>query len=115
MTVRYNAANNWETTINMVGGLGGGEGDTTLTVTSSAGHPTVPFKITVEAEIMNVTAVGGNNLTVERGQEGTSRVAHADESKVENLFTAEVQNNMWDVLEEFISTLTEESEEWVVE
>ena len=93
---RYNASNNWETTINMVGGLGDGAGDTTLTVADATGHPSVPFKITVEDEIMSVTVVSSNTFTVQRGQEDTARAAHDNGVVVENLFTAEVQNNLWD-------------------
>ncbi len=96
---RYNAANNWATTINQGGGLGDDPGDTSLIVTDASGHPTTPFKITIEAEICNVTGVAGNTLTLERGQEGTSRVDHADGVTVANLFTAEVQNDLWDAVE----------------
>ena len=102
---RYNASNNWETAINMAGGLGDGAGDTTLTVADATGHPSVPFKITVEDEIMNVTAVSSNTFTVQRGQEGTTRAAHDSGAKVENLFTAEVQNNIWDEIESHIESL----------
>ena len=93
---RYNASNNWETTINMGGGLGGGAGDTTLTVANATGHPTVPFKITIDDEICNVTVVATNEFTLERGQEGTTRAAHDDAAKVENLFTAETWEKVWD-------------------
>ncbi len=96
---RYNAANNWATTINMVGGLGGGVGDTTLVVADSTNHPVVPFKITIEDEICNVTNVSSNIFTIERGKEGTARVTHNDGALVENLFTAEVQNDLWDEVE----------------
>ena len=96
---RYNASNNWETTIDMVGGLGDGVGDTTLTVADASGHPTVPFKVTVNDEIMNVTAVATNDFTVERGQEGTTRAAHDDGAKVENFLTAEMYENLWDEVE----------------
>ena len=98
----------------MVGGLGDGEGDTTLTVTDATGHPTVPFKVTIDDEIMNVTAVSSNDFTVERGQEGTTRAAHDDGVKVENFLTAEMWNLLWDVTGEIESTLSEDGEEWVV-
>lgn len=92
--MRFNAANNWETTINMAGGLG--SGDTTVTVTDATGHPVPPFKASVGDEIMNVTAVSTNDLTVQRGQEGTSPASHDNGARVENRFTAEVQNELWD-------------------
>ena len=111
---RFNAANNWETTINMVGGLGGGEGDLTLTVADATGHPDVPFKITINNEICNVTAVATNDFTLERGQEGTTRAAHDSGAKVENLFTAETWSGLWDITGEIKSTLSEDGEEWVV-
>ncbi len=94
--IRYNAANNWETEINQTGGLGDGEGDTTLVVADASGHPAVPFKITIDSEICNVTAVATNTLTIVRGREGTTIAAHDDGTLVENLFTAEVQNDLWD-------------------
>ncbi len=97
--MRFNAANNWETTIDMAGNLGGGEGDTELVVDDASGHPDVPFKVTIEDEICDVTAVATNDLTIVRGKEGTTIAAHDDGAKVENLFTAEVQNDLWDEVE----------------
>ena len=91
---RYNAANNWKTTLN--GALGDGAGDLTFDVVSAAGCPSVPFKVTIDDEIMNVTNVATNTFTVTRGAEGTTRVNHWDETEVENLPTAEVQNDLWD-------------------
>ena len=98
----------------MVGGLGSGAGDTTLTVTDATGHPDVPFKVTINDEICNVTAVATNDFTLERGQESTARVAHGDGARVENLFTAEVQNSLWDDLDEITSTLTVADAAWGV-
>ena len=99
--MRFNAANDWQTTINMVGGLG--SGDTTVTVTDATGHPVPPFKASVGDEIMNVTAVSTNDLTVQRGQEGTSPASHDNGARVENRFTAEVQNELWDEVEGHIA------------
>lgn len=48
---------------------------TTLTVANVSGFPASPFTIRVEAEEMLVTNVVGNNLTVDRAQNGTS-IAH---------------------------------------
>ena len=111
---RYNASNNWETVIDMFGGLDDGVGDLTLTVADATGHPDVPFKITINNEICNVTAVATNDFTLERGQEGTTRAAHDDGARVENLFTAEVQNSLWDDLDEITSTLTVADAAWGV-
>ncbi len=94
--MRFNAANNWETTIDMAGNLGGTAGDTSLVVDDASGHPTVPFKVTIEDEICDVTAVATNTLTIVRAREVTTIAAHDDGVKVENLFTAEVQNDLWD-------------------
>lgn len=51
---------------------------TSVTVTSSTGWPAVPFVITVEDEDLNVTAIDGNEWTVERGHNGTTPASHAD-------------------------------------
>lgn len=51
--------------------------DTTLTVTSGTGIAANDF-ILIENEILKVTAVSTNDLTVTRGQSGTSAASHAD-------------------------------------
>ena len=62
---------------------------TNLTVKSAAGFPTGGnFRILVESEIMLVTAVAGNALTVARGQEGTSAAAHDADMAVNHVLTA---------------------------
>lgn len=91
---RYYASNNWETTINDSGGID--DSVTSVVVTDSTGHPTVPFKITIDDEIMNVTNVTSNTLTIVRGQESTSAAAHTDGTAVEHRPTAEVWNDLWD-------------------
>ncbi len=68
----------------MAGNLGGTAGDTELVVADATGHPTVPFKVTIEGEICDVTAVATNTLTIVRGREGTTTAAHDDGAKVEN-------------------------------
>lgn len=94
---RYNAANSWETFINEPTGVS--TVDTEITVSSVSGAPDVPFKLSVGAEIINVTSIAGSTLTVERGQEGTSAASHVNGEILENRFTAEVQNNLWDKTE----------------
>ena len=51
--------------------------DTTLTVTSGTGIAANDF-ILIDNEILKVTAVSTNDLTVTRGQSGTSAASHAD-------------------------------------
>jgi len=47
-----------------------------------------------DAEIMRVTAVASNTLTVTRGQEGTSGTAHSSGYAVANLLTAKMINDI---------------------
>ena len=63
------------------GNLGGGGGDTTVAVDSGAAFE-IGDVITVDSEDMNVTGISSNNLTVERGFNGTTRVSHADNAIV---------------------------------
>jgi len=55
--------------------------DTTLTVTASTDIAAQDF-ILIDAEIMKVTAVVGNDLTVDRGQLSTAATSHAAGSQV---------------------------------
>src|SRR5439155_26078385 len=51
---------------------------TTITVTTVLVFPpNPPFKIHIDDEVMNITAIAGNNLTVTRGVDGTTAAAHA--------------------------------------
>jgi len=60
-----------------------------LTVKSAVGFPTGGnFRILVESEIMLVTAVQGNTLTVTRAQEGTSAASHDADTAVNHILTA---------------------------
>src|SRR5690625_4075924 len=61
---------------------------TSLTVDDASIFPDAPFLITVNEEIMRVTRVSGNSLTVQRGREGTGASSHNAGSNVENNFTA---------------------------
>ncbi len=92
--MRYNASNDWKT--NLDSALGDSVEDTLVDVVSSSGCPQVPFKITIDKEIMNVISVDGNTFTVERGAEGTLVTTHDEGNSVENRLTAEVQNALWD-------------------
>lgn len=69
-----------------------GSGGTTLAVTDGSTFPaTGNFRVKVENEIMVCTARTGNSLTVVRGQEGTTGVAHAVGVLVDHVLTAESQ------------------------
>src|SRR5690625_1314451 len=61
---------------------------TSLTVDDASIFPDAAFLITVNEEIMRVTSLSGNSLTVQRGREGTSASSHNAGSNVENNFTA---------------------------
>ena len=62
---------------------------TTITVVSGAVFSSVGnFRIRIEDEIMIVTARSTNDLTVIRGQEGTSAASHVDTSTVTHVLTA---------------------------
>ncbi|MBI3320011.1 MAG: hypothetical protein HYZ89_05440 [Candidatus Omnitrophica bacterium] len=65
--------------INMGAGLA--QGATTLTVDTGTKFKADDY-VQAEAEIMRVTAVLGNDLTVVRGQFGTADAAHADNTAV---------------------------------
>ena len=58
--------------------------DTTLTVTDATGFLEGSF-IRIGNEILSITAVAGNDLTVERGRYGTSAVDHTDGTTITQL------------------------------
>lgn len=63
---------------------------TSITVTNGSSFPAVgDFRILIDKELMLCTARTGNTLTVVRGIEGTSAVAHDDNSRVMFILTAE--------------------------
>jgi len=56
---------------------------TTITITSASGFPvSPPFKIRIDDEVMNVTAIAGTTWTVTRGIDGTTAVPHAVSASV---------------------------------
>lgn len=78
-------------------------GDTSMTVDDGSTFPSTPFRVTVwdsntysrpsedpDAEIMLVTGVSTNTLTVERGKENTTAVSHSSGEAVENNLTADM-------------------------
>jgi len=61
---------------------------TSILVNDASVYPsTGNFRIVSDDEIMLVTAVSGNTLTVLRGQEGTTAIAHADASDIIHVLT----------------------------
>jgi len=85
MIPRLNVANNAQTTLN--GAVTNSA--TTITVTDVSLFPAVPFRITVDAEIMEVSAVNvsSKQFTVLRAQEGTVAATHNSGAFVENRWT----------------------------
>lgn len=81
---RLSAANNAESILtNAVS-----ESDTSITVDDASVFPVAPYRLTIEDEIIEVSAVSGNTLTVIRGMEETTAVSHNAGAKVENRMTA---------------------------
>jgi hypothetical protein len=60
---------------------------TTITVASAMGFTGGNFRVLVDSEIMKVTAVNGLDLTIARGQEGTSPTAHDNAATVRHVLT----------------------------
>jgi YD repeat-containing protein len=83
---RLKAANNAHTVLVQAVGAS----DPTIYVQDVSKFPTPPFRISVDAEIMEVTAVDTNlkSFTVLRAQEGTVAATHSIGAAVENRFTA---------------------------
>lgn len=68
---------------------------TTLTVTSAAGFPASGnFRILVDTEIMQVTAVSSDTFTVARGDGGSTAATHLNGATVVSVLTAEALNNL---------------------
>lgn len=65
-----------------------------------------PFHISIDDEILEVTAVSTDTFTVTRGAESTTPASHADDADVELLVTAEVVSEVQDILEGSESELT---------
>lgn len=81
-------SNNATALINMGGGLSNVA--TSLTVDTEVNTPTTgTFRALIEAEIVWVTAVAAHVWTITRGQEGTSAVAHSDNTAIYVILTKE--------------------------
>jgi hypothetical protein len=84
---RLNSSNNAETTL----AAAVSPTDTTFSVTDASLFPNAPFRITINAEIMEVGAIdrGTNSFSsILRGQEGTTAASHNAGTAVQNRFTA---------------------------
>ena len=74
--------------------------DTTIHVLDTGTFPSVPFLISINREIMEVTSASSDSFTVERGKEGTTARAHdklddrQNGTKVENRFTAGMYDDL---------------------
>lgn len=85
MVRRFRSSNDFQTNLNGAVTVGA----TTWTVDSVSGFPTEgDFYVTAGSEIALVTHVSGFNLTVIRGQEGTTAAAHNDGVGVAGIATA---------------------------
>src|SRR5690625_7807302 len=81
---RLNAKNNAETVLAQAVS----ESDTEFVVEDAGALPVVPFRLSVEDEIVEVSAVDGNTLTVERAVEDTQAGSYDVGTAVENRLTA---------------------------
>ncbi len=102
MVEKLNVANNFETQLahsinNTV---------TEFDVLDATGAPAVPFILRIsETELIKVTAISGDTITAERGQEGTAPVAHLVGAKVENTWTAGQVDNLYNYGYRYVQTL----------
>ena len=71
-----------------------------IEVTDLSGAPEIPFKLSVESEIVNVIDVVGTLLTVERGAEGTTPSSHPEGSVLKNKWTAGTYKKLCDSIDE---------------
>lgn len=89
---RLKAANNARTVLTQAVGVS----DTTIYVEDVSKFPAPPFRITVDNEIMEVTAVDpdAKAFTVMRAQENTVAASHLAGAVVENRWTAGTYNEL---------------------
>src|SRR5690625_7062486 len=81
---RLNAKNNAETVL----AEAVGETETTFIVEDAGALPAPPYRLSIEDEIVEVSAVDGNTLTVERAVEDTQAGNYGAGTAVENRLTA---------------------------
>jgi hypothetical protein len=76
--------------------------DTSLVVVDSSSFPIAPFRITINAEVIEVGAIDKTTHTLSsllRGQEGTTATSHASGDAVQNRFTAGTHDELVDITE----------------
>src|SRR5690625_4134270 len=81
---RLNAKNNAETVLVQAVS----ESDTEFIVEDAGALPAPPYRLSIEDEIVEVSAVDGNALTVERAVEDTQSASYGAGTAVESRFTA---------------------------
>jgi hypothetical protein len=91
---RLNSANNAQSTLN----VNITSADTTFTIVDSTAFPDAPFRLSIDAEIMEVTTIDKttHTLTVERGKEGSVASSHNSGVNVENRWTAGAHEELAD-------------------
>ena len=82
---------------------------TSLTVADASVLPVVPFVITIDNEIMIVTNVVGNVLTVTRGAESTTPAGHLAGVSVEHRWTAGMHKEVVDGLTAHLAEMATQS------
>src|SRR5690625_15423 len=87
---RLNAKNNAETVLAQAVS----ESDTEFIVEDAGALPDVPFRLSIEDEIVEVSAVDGNVLTVERAVEDTQAGSYGVGTTGENRLTAGMWNEL---------------------
>ena len=76
--------------------------DTTLTVDSGSALTDATY-IKIDSEILGITAISTNNLTVTRGELGTTATAHADDSSIYKHFQPSANgDNLYDSDNDFL-------------
>lgn len=98
MATLYNSKHRSWTTLNNGGSLS--SGGTSVTVLSAASLPAAPFVATIEPgvtgqeEVVAVTGVASNTLTLVRGLDGTTGVSHPDGCLIKNLSSSLAWSDM---------------------
>lgn len=95
MVIIYNAKNNAKTILSATID----SSVTSITVADASLLPVAPFVVTIEDEILEVTAVVGNVLTVVRGHETTTPTGHLAGVEVANKWTAGMHKEIYDDLD----------------
>ncbi len=72
-------------------------------VVDASSFPAAPFIILINDEFMEVTAIAGNTLSVDRGQEGTSAADHDEEDLVRHIWSAGMHDELVDTTDSRLS------------